>query len=102
MSKHAPSTPNPGIPSAAPSRRARLVALLAIMFSGACGGLISYALTDLQCTGGCPTLAGIFGLVGAGIAAVGVGVVTVLALRAMTEWRTGSRQQTARDRHPID
>ena len=94
--------PSVGIPSAAPSSRARLVALLAIVFAGACGGLVGYAITDLQCPGGCPTMAGVIGLGGAVIAAVGVGIVAVLALRAMAEWRTGSRQQEARDHHPVD
>ncbi|SVE13928.1 uncharacterized protein METZ01_LOCUS466782, partial [marine metagenome] len=35
-----PQNPSVGIPSAAPSSRARLVALLAIVFAGACGGLV--------------------------------------------------------------
>ena len=94
--------PSVGLPSAAPSSRARLVALLAIGSAGACGGLNGYAVTDLQCPGGCPTMAGVIGLGGAVIAALGVGIVAVLALRAMAEWRTGSRQQEARDHHPVD
>jgi len=102
MAGRFPETPSVGIPSAAPSSRARLVALLAIVFAGACGGLVGYAVTGLQCTGGCPTMAGVIGLGGAAIAAVGVGIVAVLALRAMAEWRTGSRQQEARDHHPVD
>ena len=97
-----PQNPSVGIPSAAPSSRARLVALLAIVFAGACGGLVGYAITDLQCPGGCPTMAGVIGLGGAAIAAVGVGIVTVLSLRAMAEWRTSSRQQAAREHHPVD
>ena len=97
-----PENPSVGIPSAAPSSRARLVALLAIVFAGACGGLVGYAVTDLQCPGGCPTMAGVIGLGGAVIAALGVGIVAVLALRAMAEGRTGSRQQEARDHHPVD
>jgi len=97
-----PQNPSVGIPSAAPSSRARLVALLAIVFAGACGGLVGYAITDLQCPGGCPTMAGVIGLGGAVITALGVGIVAVLALRAMAEWQTGSRQQEARDHHPVD
>ncbi len=95
-------TPSVGLPSAAPSPRARLVAMLAIGFAGACGGLVGYAITDLQCVEGCPTMAGVIGVGGAAIASVGVGIVTVLSLRAMAEWRTGSRQQAARDHHPVD
>ena len=102
MAGRFPENPSVGIPSAAPSSRARLVALLAIVFAGACGGLVGYAVTDLQCPGGCPTMAGIIGLGGAVIAALGVGIVAVLALRAMAEWQTGSRQQAARDHHPVD
>ena len=97
-----PQNPSVGIPSAAPSSRARLAALLAIVFAGACGGLVGYAITDLQCPGGCPTMAGVVGLGGAVITALGVGIVAVLALRAMAEWRTGSRQQEARNHHPVD
>ena len=97
-----PQNPSVGIPSAAPSSRARLVALLAIVFAGACGGLVGYAATALQCPRGCPTMAGVIGLGGAVITALGVGIVAVLALRAMAEWRTGSRQQEARDHHPVD
>ena len=95
-------TPSVGLPAAAPSSRARRVALLAIGSAGACGGLVGYAVTDLQCPGGCPTMAGVIGLGGAAIAAVGVGIVTVLSLRAMAEWRTSSRQQAAREHHPVD
>ncbi len=102
MTGRFPENSSVGIPSAAPSSRARLVALLAIIFAGACGGLVGYAVTDLQCPGGCPTMAGIIGLGGAVIAALGVGIVAVLALRAMAEWQTGSRQQEARDHHPVD
>ena len=102
MAGHFDETPSAGIPSAAPSSLARLVALLAIGLAGTCGGLVGYAVTDLQCTEGCPPMAGVIGLGGATLAAVGAGIVAVLALRAMAEWRTGSRQQVARDHHPVD
>jgi hypothetical protein len=65
-----------------------VLAFVAILVGGACGGLIGYAVTDLQCANGCTTLSGIVGLIGAVIGAVGVGIVVVLALRAMSEWRT--------------
>jgi hypothetical protein len=42
------------------------------------------------------------GVLGAVLAAGGVGIVAVLALRAMSEWRTGHLQQAARDDHPVD
>lgn len=74
-------------PTALPSTGARVLAFLAILFGGLCGGLIGYAFVDLQCTGDCQLLAGGAGLLGAAVGAVGVGVVAVLALRAMGEWQ---------------
>ena len=58
-----------------------------IVVAGACGGLIGWAVVDLQCTGDCALLTGLGGLVGALIAAVGVAIVAVLTLRAMNEWQ---------------
>jgi hypothetical protein len=77
----------PDADSALPSVFARVLAFSAILIAGVCGGLIGYAFVDLQCEGDCTVPAGLFGLAGAVMAAVGVGVVSVLALRAMTEWR---------------
>lgn len=75
-------------PSALPPTGARIAAFASILVAGLCGGLIGYAFIDLQTDGDDTVLAGIAGLVGAVIFAVGVGVVAVLALRAMGEWRT--------------
>lgn len=75
-------------PSALPSTGARAAAFAAIVVAGVCGGLIGYAFVELQCEGDCTVAAGVAGLVGAAIFAVGVGIVAVLALRAMGEWRT--------------
>ena len=75
-------------PTALPSTGARILAFAAILFGGLCGGLIGYAFMDLQCSGDCATQAGAAGLLGAVVGAVGVGVVAVLALRAMAEWNT--------------
>ncbi len=69
-----------------PSSGARILAFLAICVAGLCGGLIGYAVTDLQTDGS--LAAAIGGVVGAVAAAGGVAIVAVLALRAMTEWRT--------------
>src|SRR3954451_17285318 len=76
------------VDSALPPRGARLLAFLAILVSGLCGGLIGYAVTDLQCEGSCSTNNALGGLIGAALAAGGVAVVSVLALRAMGEWQT--------------
>ena len=80
---------------------ARVLAFVAVLVAGACGGLVGYAVTDLQCADGCTTLAGSLGVLGAVGAAVGVGIVATLTLRAMAEWRTNELQQAARDHHHI-
>lgn len=77
-----------GAPAFTPSTTARVIGFLAILLAGAAGGFIGYAVTDLQCSGDCTLNTGIGGLVGAVIAAVGVGIVVQLALKAMHEWRT--------------
>lgn len=88
--------PNP--PDAAlPSRGARILAFVAILVAGLCGGLIGWAVTDIQISSDNSPLPLIGGILGAVIAAGGVAVVAVLALRAMTEWRTiDERQKAAR------
>jgi len=87
-------------PSALPSTGARIAAFAAILVAGLCGGLIGYAFVDLQSDGDATVLAGIAGLVGAVVFAVGVGVVAVLALRAMGEWRVVEGRRDAGDRGP--
>jgi hypothetical protein len=42
-------TARPYTPTALPSVAARLLAFLAILVGGLCGGLIGWAVTDLQC-----------------------------------------------------
>lgn len=46
-------------------------------------------MTGLQCHGACATVEGVGTLAGAVVAAGGVAVIAVLALRAMGEWSTG-------------
>lgn len=75
-------------PTSLPSTGARILAFMAILIGGLFGGLIGYGFTDLQCADGCPGLASGMGLLGAVLGALGVGVVAILALRAMGEWRT--------------
>jgi hypothetical protein len=79
---------DPGIASALPSTGARLLAFVAILVGGACGGVIGYSVTDIQCTGTCTSNSSIGGFVGAVLGAAGVAIVAVLALRAMGEWKT--------------
>jgi hypothetical protein len=78
-----------------------MLAFLAIVLGGVCGGLIGWSVTDLQCgperragaeavaddDDGCDTIAGLGAVVGAVVGAGGVAVVAVLVLRAMAEWR---------------
>jgi hypothetical protein len=99
--------------SSAPPRVARLLAFVAIVVAGACGGLIGWSITDLQCGGddapavvggppvaddaggtepGCGLAAGLGALTGALVAAGGVAVIAVLVLRARAEWADHQRQ----------
>jgi len=71
-----------------PSVTARVVAFAAIVIAGAAGAFIGWSFSDLQCDGDCAVPNSISALIGAVLAAGGVGVVTVLGLRAMNEWRT--------------
>lgn len=84
-------------PSALPSTGARIAAFVAILVAGLCGGLIGWAFVDLQSDDDQVLLAGIAALVGAAVFAVGVGVVAVLALRAMGEWRVIEHRRDAGD-----
>jgi len=65
----------------------RIAALVAVIIAGLCGGLIGYAVMDLQCDEGCPVAAGSVGVASAALAAVGVAIVAVLTLRALSEWQ---------------
>jgi hypothetical protein len=72
--------------TAAPPLLARVLAIVSIMIGGLCGGLIGFAVTDVSCTDGCTSTAGVVGFASAIGCALGVAVVAVLALRAMAEW----------------
>lgn len=67
--------------------RARILAFAAIVAGGVCGALIGYSFVSVQCSGPCTHAEGVGIVVGAIVAAAGVGVVAVLTLRAMGEWR---------------
>lgn len=90
-STDAATSPTSG--AALPSPIARILAFVAIAAAGVCGGLIGYGITDLQTDGDGGTAAAVGGIVGALVAAIGVAVVAVLALRAMSEWRTIEEQR---------
>ena len=74
---------HPGIPS----RTAYLLAFAAVVVAGLLGGTIGYGLVDVSCEGNCGLAVVVGALVGAAVAAGGVGVIAVLVLRAMSEWK---------------
>ena len=81
--------------SAIPPVVARVIAFVVILLGGLAGGLIGYALVDLQCDGDCTVWKGAGLLVGAVSCAAGMAIVAVLALRAMGEWQEISDRERA-------
>ena len=73
--------------SAIPPVTARVIAFVVIVLGGLAGGLIGFALVDLQSDGEASVAKGFGLLVGAVVCAGGMAIVSVLALRAMGEWR---------------
>ncbi len=73
--------------TARPSSSARFLTVASVLVAGVCGGLIGWAVADLQCAGDCTVQTGIGGLVGAVLAAMGTALICVLAIQAMAEWR---------------
>lgn len=76
-------------PPTMPSRTAFLLAFGSVVVAGFFGGVIGYGLADIDCTGSCAGSRLLSTVIGAVIAAGGVGIVAVLVLRAMAEWRRG-------------
>ena len=81
--------------SAIPSVTARAIAFTSILLGGLAGGLIGYALVDLQYDGTSSVPAGLGILIGAVAVAIGMAIVSVLALRAMGEWREFNDRERA-------
>lgn len=73
--------------SALPSGTARALAFVAILLTGLAGGLIGYALVDVQCDGSCGLPLGLGVLLGSVLFAGGSAIIAVLVLRALGEWR---------------
>ena len=68
-----------------PSRGAFLLAFGGVVLAGILGGIIGYGIADVSSQSDLSHLVGVF--VGSIIGAGGVGIVAVLVLRAMAEWR---------------
>jgi hypothetical protein len=79
------------LPPGAPTRAAYLLAFAAVVVSGLFGGAIGYGLVDVGCEGSCGAATAAGALVGAAGAAAGVGIIAVLVLRAMAEWKRPRR-----------
>lgn len=84
------------LPDASPPVWARIAAVSSIIIAGIAGGLIGWSIVDLQCTTDCSTNAVLVGVASALICAIGVAVVAVLTLRAMSEWKAIENRDRAR------
>jgi hypothetical protein len=73
--------------TAGPSLLSRVLTVAAVFGAGALGGLIGWAVADLQCAGDCDVQTGIGTFVGAVLAALGTALICVLAVQAMAEWK---------------
>lgn len=80
-----------------PSPAAFLWSFAAVVVAGVFGGIIGYGLVDIGCTGDCTSQQLLGVLIGSTVAAGGVGIVAVLVLRAMAEWK---RNPTPRPKGP--
>ena len=74
-----------------PSRVAFLASFFGVVFAGIFGGVIAYGLVDVGCDGRCEGSKLLAVVIGSVLAAGGVGIVAVLVLRAMGEWRVKPR-----------
>jgi hypothetical protein len=72
-----------------PSRGAYVAAFLAVVIAGMLGAVIGFGITDVTTDSAVATF--VAALVGGVVAAGGVGVVAVLVLRAMAEWKRRPR-----------
>ena len=73
--------------SALPSPVARFAAFVSILLAGLAGGIIGYALVDIQYDGNSDIVLGLGVLAGSIITAGGTAIIAVLVLRAIGEWR---------------
>lgn len=78
-------------PPQMPSRRIYLLAFLGVVLGGIFGGIIGFGLARTGCTGDCQAEQLLGMIMGASLAAIGTGIVAVLALRAVSEWNVKTR-----------
>lgn len=60
---------------------------LPVLLAGLAGGAIGWIVTGLTCLRGCPTAQVLVGIGSGILAMIGVGVVAVLAVMSLEEWR---------------
>jgi hypothetical protein len=85
-----PVPENEPTPPMLPSRGSFLLAFGAVVLAGILGGIIGYGIADVSSHSDLSHLLGTF--IGSVIGAAGVGIVAVLVLRAMAEWRRQNPQ----------
>jgi hypothetical protein len=78
-------------PPQMPSRTAFLLAFVSIAVAGIFGGIIGYGLVDVSTSSESDGAKLLGTLIGSTLAAGGVGIVAVLVLRAMAEWKVKTR-----------
>jgi len=65
-----------------------------VVIAAIAGGAVGFFITDASCVpGSCPVAASIVGLVTAVGTGIGVGVVAVLAIKSITEWRQHAERE---------
>jgi hypothetical protein len=74
-------------PPTMPTRTAYLLSFGAVVIGGLFGGIIGYGLADISSEDASTASKLLATFIGAVFAAGGVGIVAVLVLRAMAEWR---------------
>jgi hypothetical protein len=76
-----------------PSKAAFFVAYLGVVVAGLLGAAIGFGFVDAACEGDCGPQKALGAIVAGVGAAIGVGVVAVLTLRAMAEWKHPPRDR---------
>ncbi|MDG2111331.1 MAG: hypothetical protein P8N02_01815 [Actinomycetota bacterium] len=78
--------PEIAAPTALPSTIARALAFGSVIVAAVCGGLVGFAIADIQCVGDCTGWSLLGAVVGSLSTSIGTAIIAVLVLRAMAEW----------------